>query len=68
MHPLCNSLVRMIIKNTICIGNSMVSKLHEYEGRVQFEVSKKLTSVCFFQIAQQTILLENTCMQKPSPC
>ncbi len=31
------------------------SKLHESEGRVQFEVFEKLTSVCFFQIAQETI-------------
>ncbi len=27
------------------------------EGRVQFEVFEKLTSVCFFQIARETILL-----------
>ena len=33
------------------------SKLHESEGRVQFEVFGKLTSVCFFQIARETILL-----------
>ncbi len=29
----------------------------ESEGRVQFEVFEKLTSVCFFQIARETILL-----------
>ena len=33
------------------------SKLHETEGRVQFEVFEKLTSVCFFQIARETIPL-----------
>ncbi len=33
------------------------SKLHESEGRVQFDVFEKLTSVCFFQIARETILL-----------
>ena len=27
------------------------------EGRVQFDVFEKLTSVCFFQIARETILL-----------
>ncbi len=26
------------------------SKLHEFEGRVQFEVFEKLTSVCFFKL------------------
>ncbi len=33
------------------------SKLHESEGRVQFEAFEKLTSVCFFQIARETMLL-----------
>jgi hypothetical protein len=33
------------------------SKLHESEERVQFEVFEKLTSLCFFQIAWETILL-----------
>ena len=34
------------------------SKLHVTEGRVQLEVFEKLTSVCFFQIALETILLD----------
>ncbi len=33
------------------------SKLQESERRVQFDVFEKLTSVCFFQIARETILL-----------
>jgi hypothetical protein len=36
-----------------------LSKLHESEGRVQFEVFEKLTSVCFFQIARETILINS---------
>ncbi len=29
------------------------SKLHESEGRVQFEVFEKLTSVCFFKLHEK---------------
>ncbi len=31
----------------------MVSKLHESDGRVQFEVFEKLTSVCFFKLHEK---------------
>jgi hypothetical protein len=34
-----------------------LSKLQEFEGRVQFEVFEKFTSACFFQIARETIPL-----------
>ncbi len=39
------------------VSFSKTIKMHEFEGRVQFEVFEKLTSVCFFQIARETILL-----------
>ena len=34
-----------------------LSKLHESEGRVEFEVSEKLTSVCFFKLHEKPYLL-----------
>ena len=68
-----SNFIKWEILIVLCIGNSMVSsaiwkkharvsfsktiKMHEFEGRVQFEVFEKLTSVCFFQIARETILL-----------
>jgi hypothetical protein len=33
-----------------------LSKLHESEGRVQFEVFEKLTSVCFFKFHEKPYL------------
>jgi hypothetical protein len=30
-----------------------LSKLHESEGRVQFEVFEKLTSVCYFKLHEK---------------
>ena len=36
---------------------SKLSKLQESEGRVEFEVSEKLTSVCFFKLHEKPYLL-----------
>ena len=35
----------------------MTSKLHEFAGRVQFGVIEKITSACYFKIAQEIMLL-----------
>ena len=34
-------------------ANQRRSKLHESEGRVQFDVFEKLTSVCFFKLHEK---------------
>ena len=54
------SLLFIIIN--VSISNSMVPRpsaiwksMHESEGRVQFEVFEKRTSVCFSQIARETM-------------